>query len=106
MKSRASIGNHPIHSILVAFPIALWVFSFIADLVYHFGSQNLFWKAVALYTMFGGVIGALAAAVPGLIDYGGIINDRVAKRIATTHLSLNLIAVALFILNLYLRVDS
>ncbi len=102
MTGPASIRRHPIHPMLIVFPIALWIFSFVCDLVYHLGSNNLFWKAAAFYTMIGGIIGALLAAVPGFIDYLSI-NERRAKQIATTHMVVNLIVVALFIFNLGLR---
>ena len=34
MASLASIGGHPVHPMLIPFPIGLWVFSLIADLIY------------------------------------------------------------------------
>src|SRR5437016_746357 len=102
MSSPASIRSHPIHPMLIVFPIGLWVFSLVCDIVYHAGSHNEFWKAVAFYTMAGGIIGALLAAVPGFIDYLSL-TDRRAKQIATTHMVLNLIIVVLFIFNLGVR---
>jgi len=105
MGSPASIRNHPIHPMLVAFPIALWIFSLICDLIYHAGFQNVFWKGVAYYTMMAGVVGALLAAVPGFIDYLSL-RDRHVKRIATTHMTLNLIVVALFLFNLGIRYNA
>jgi uncharacterized membrane protein len=105
MSSPASIRSHPIHPMLVVFPIGLWVFSLVCDLIYHAGSHNLFWEVVAFYTMLGGVIGALLAAVPGFIDYLSIRDAR-AKKIATTHMVLNLISVALFIFNLGVRLNA
>jgi uncharacterized membrane protein len=102
MGSRASIRNHPIHPMLVVFPIGLFIFSLVCDLAYHAGSHNVFWKGMAFYTMLGGVIGALLAAVPGFIDYRSI-RDRSVKTIATTHMILNLIVVVLFIFNLGVR---
>ena len=105
MGSPASIRNHPIHPMLVAFPIALWIFSLICDFIYHTGSYNVFWKGVAFYTMVAGVVGALLAAVPGFIDYLSL-RDRRVKRIATTHMTLNLIVVALFLFNLGIRYNA
>ena len=99
MSSPASIRSHPIHPMLIVFPIGLWIFSLVCDVIYHAGSHNLFWKGVAFYTIVGGVVGALLAAIPGFIDYVSLTNRRV-KRIATTHLILNLIVVALFPFNL------
>jgi uncharacterized membrane protein len=105
MTSRASIRKHPIHPMLIAFPIGLWVFSLVCDFIYHAGTHNLFWKGVAFYSMAGGLIGALCAAVPGFIDYLSL-RDRRTKRIATTHMVLNLIVVALFLFNLGIRYNA
>ena len=102
MKSRASIKQHPIHPMLIVFPIGLWVFSLVCDLAYHVGPHNLFWKGMAFYTMLGGVIGALIAAVPGFIDYLSI-RERRAKQVATIHMVLNLLIVAVYIFNLGMR---
>jgi len=90
---------------LVVFPIGLWVFSFICDIVYHAGSYNIFWKGMAFYTMLGGVLGALVAAFPGFIDYLSLRERRV-KQIAATHMVLNLIVVALFVFNLGVRLNA
>jgi len=105
MESRASFHKHPIHPMLVALPIGLWVFSLICDLVYVGESvNNLFWRDVAFYTMTGGVVGALLAAVPGFIDYLSI-RDYSTRKTATAHMVLNLCIVALFIFNLGLRLN-
>jgi len=105
MRSRASFRNHPIHPMLIVFPIALWIFSLVCDVVYHAGSYNPFWKGMAFYSMLGGIVGALAAAIPGFIDYLAI-RDRQVKRIAATHMILNLIVVVLFIFNLGMRFNA
>ena len=105
MASPASFLKHPIHVILVPFPLGLWTFSFVCDLVNLFGWGGPVWKEVAFYTMAGGIIGALLAAVPGFIDYLSL-TDRRAKQIATTHMVLNLIIVVLFIFNLGVRYNA
>jgi uncharacterized membrane protein len=105
MRTPASIRKHPIHPMLVVFPIGLWIFSLVCDLIYHAGEHNLFWKGVAFYTMVGGVIGALLAAVPGFIDYLSL-RERRTKTVATTHLVLNLIVVLLFLFNLGIRYNA
>jgi uncharacterized membrane protein len=104
MTTPASIAKHPIHPMLVAFPIGLWIFSLIADIVLLLGGSDR-WNDVAFYTMAGGVIGALLAAVPGLIDMFSI-TDNVVGKIAWNHMILNLIAVGIFALNLYLRIAN
>ena len=90
---------------LIAFPIGLWIFSLVCDIVYHAGGHNVFWKAVAFYSMAGGILGALLAAIPGFIDYLSL-TDYQAKRIATTHMILNLTVVAMFLFNLGIRYNA
>src|SRR5690625_698103 len=104
MKTPASIGMHPIHPMLVVFPIALWSFSLFCDLVSLAVANPEVWSSVAFYTMAGGLAGALAAAVPGFIDYlyyqGG--REPLVK-VAQIHMAINLSAVVLFAVNLWLR---
>ena len=101
MAGTAKIGKHPIHPMLVTFPIGLWMFSFICDLVHQSGGQDL-WYAMASYTMAGGIIGALLAAIAGGIDLFNL-KDRAIKRIGIVHMSLNLVITVLFIINLVWR---
>jgi len=105
MNTPASIRRHPIHPMLVVFPIAFWIGSLACDIIYHVGSHNMFWKEVAFYSMAGGIISALLAAAPGFIDYLSLTDTRL-KKIATTHLALNLFVVVLFIFNLGLRYNA
>jgi uncharacterized membrane protein len=105
MRSRAGFRNHPLHPMLVVFPIALWIFSFVCDIAYHAGSYNALWKEMAFYSMLGGIVGALAAAIPGIVDYLAI-RDAQVKRVATMHMILNLIVVVLFIFNLGMRFNA
>ena len=105
MRTPASVKGHPIHPMLIVFPIAFWIGSLICDGIYHLGNQDPFWKDVAFYTMVGGLIGALLAAVPGLIDYRSIPVGRL-KTIATTHLALNLLVAGIYVFNLGLRYNG
>ena len=101
MASPASIGKHPIHPILVALPIGLWIFALVCDVLRVAGGVAN-WGTVATYCVAAGIVGALIAAVPGLIDYFSI-DEAEMKRIATFHLALNLGAVVIFAINLWLR---
>lgn len=107
MRTPASIAKHPIHPMLVSFPIGLWIFSLICDLIAVSVAMPATWFTVAFYTMVGGLIGALAAAVPGLIDllyYKGATPP--IKKLAVTHMSINLVAVVLYIINIWIRAGS
>ena len=101
MRTPARIFDHPIHPMLIPFPIGLWVFSLAADITFRLGGDPV-WLTMAYWTMLAGTIGALAAAVPGLIDFLALKEPR-AVRIATAHLVLNLTVVGLFVANLVLR---
>ena len=104
MRSRASINGHPIHPMLVTIPIGLWVFSFIADLFYV-GTGNTVWSTVAYYTMGGGILGALAAAIPGMVDLLLITSGR-TRTIGLTHMVINLLVVFLFLINFWIRTSA
>jgi uncharacterized membrane protein len=79
----------------------LWIFALVCDVV-HVASGNAVWQTVATYCVAGGIVGAILAAVPGLIDYFSI-DEAEMKRIANLHLAVNLGAVAIFAINLWLR---
>lgn len=104
MRTPASIAGHPIHPMLVTVPIGLWVFSFVCDLFYMFGSGASVWTTVAFYTMSGGIVGALLAAIPGLIDMLSLPPG--PKKTAIVHMTINLTVVALFVVNVWLRTTS
>jgi uncharacterized membrane protein len=103
METRAAVARHPIHPMLIPFPIALWIFSLASDLIYLFDFGGPVWKDVALYTMVGGIIGGLAAAVPGYIDYRAL-TDPIAVRVAQMHMVINVGLVLLFTVNAGLRI--
>ena len=105
MASRASFAKHPIHPMLVPFPIALWIFSLASDVVYGLGWGGPVWSDMAFYTMAGGILGGLAAAVPGLIDYLSL-SEPVTTKIARTHMIVNLAIVAIFCVDLWLRMTA
>ena len=101
MPTPASIRKHPIHPMLVGIPIGLWVFAVVADLV-HMGGGSPVWKDVAWYCIGAGVVGALLAAVPGLVDLSSI-SARNVRKVALTHMTVNLIVVGLFGLSFWWR---
>jgi uncharacterized membrane protein len=103
MRTPASIAKHPVHPMLIVLPIGLWVFSLACDLAYVLGSGDDTWLTVALYTLAGGLIGALLAAIPGLIDLLSLPSGEV-RRLALIHMALNLSVVGLYAINLWLRV--
>ena len=102
MKSSAQIRGHPIHPMLVVFPVGLWITSLGFDIAY-LATGNRFWYALSYWDMLAGVVGALVAAIPGFVDYFTLNLGPRARAVATTHMALNLAAVVLFVINLVLR---
>jgi uncharacterized membrane protein len=90
---------------LIVFPVGLLIFSLICDLVSTRSADPTTWTLVAFYTMVGGFIGALVAAVPGLIDLLSLA-DKAIKKTAITHMSINLVVVALYAMNIWLRASA
>jgi uncharacterized membrane protein len=97
----AKVGEHPIHPMLIPFPIALLVATFACDLVYWV-TNNGFWAQAAFWSLTAAVVTALIAALAGFADFFG--NSRV-RLIADAwkHMIGNLVAVVLAAVNLWLR---
>ena len=102
MSAAASFKGHPFHPIIIPLPIGLWIFSIVSDFIFKLGWGSPVWNDVAFYTLAGGIIGALIAAVPGFIDLTGLTNPK-TKTIAIWHMMINLLAVALYCVNFWLR---
>jgi nitrite reductase/ring-hydroxylating ferredoxin subunit/uncharacterized membrane protein len=103
MRSKAHIKSHPLHPILVAFPIAFFIGAFLFDglsLVLH---REAFWQT-GRYLAIAGIAGALVAAIPGIIDYFYSVPPKSsAKKRATQHGLINLLNVFLYGFALYYR---
>src|SRR2546423_252851 len=95
--------GHPVHPILVHFPIGLFVLSLLFDLATVGVEESNVLVRGAFDAMALGVVTALLAAVPGLVDRSDIRVDSPARKTATYHMLLNLLAVGLYAVNLVLR---
>lgn len=106
MKSKASIQSHPLHPILVSFPIAFYIGALLFDVLAIF-SQNSEFSITAKYMNIAGIAGAVLAAIPGFIDYLFVIPpDSSAKKRGATHGLINTSVLILFVIALYLRYRS
>jgi uncharacterized membrane protein len=102
MESRAKFLGHPVHPMLIVFPLGLLATAVIFDIVGLVrGSTSLF---MASYWMIAaGVIGGLLSAVFGLIDWLAIPSGTRAKAIGFWHGAGNVLVVALFAISWLLR---
>jgi uncharacterized membrane protein len=68
--STARIAGHPIHPMLVPFPIACFVGTLLTDLTY-WRSGEMMWADFSAWLVTVGVIMGWLAAIAGLIDFLG-----------------------------------
>ena len=104
MQSRASIGGHPIHPMLIPFPLALWATSFVVDILFYF-TRHPTLLVIAKFMLAAGCIAAVAAAIFGIIDWLAIKNGEV-KKVANWQARLNVIALIVFAISLFLRLSN
>ena len=104
MKTRASFAGEPIHPMFVHYPIALWTTSVVTDVIFYF-HRNTSLILISKFLIAAGIVGAILAAIPGLIDWL-TITEPAAKKTGTLHLVLNVSALLLFGLSLYLRMKN
>lgn len=102
--SRAKIAHHPIHPMLIVFPIGLWIFSFVCYSVFMLGGPEV-WRVVAIYAMGGGIIGAALAAVPGMIDLFSM-NPSKARSVGIWHMLINVSVLTLFAVAFFLHIGG
>ncbi len=103
-RSTASIGGHPIHPMLIPFPITCLVGAFVTDLIFLSTGDRGFATASGWLLGFG--IGTAAlAAIFGLIDFMG--DDRIRRLShALQHMMANVAAVVVAIINFVIRLDD
>jgi uncharacterized membrane protein len=100
-KSTAQIAGHPIHPMLIPFPIAFFVAVFACDAAFKTSGSAAF-PTAALWLLGAGLIMAALAALAGLTDFLGEPRVR-ALNDAWWHAGLNITAVLLSLYNFYIR---
>ena len=105
MESRVKLAGHPIHPMLIVFPLGLLGMGVIFDIIYLV-SKNSRWTEVAFYNIGAGIITGLLAAVFGFIDWYAIPRGTRAKRIGLLHGVGNVVVVVLFVVSWLLRRPS
>jgi uncharacterized membrane protein len=106
MESRAKLFGHPIHPMLIPFPLGLLGTAVLFDLIALVGGDWSSLARAAVYMIAAGVLAGLLAAVFGAIDWLAIPGGTRARRIATLHGLGNVVIVALFAIAWLLRNDD
>jgi uncharacterized membrane protein len=102
MESRAKLLGHPVHQMLIVFPLGLLATAVIIDLVY-FATDALIFAEVAYWLIVAGLIGGALAAPFGFIDWRAIPDNTRAKRIGAFHGMGNVVVLLLFLASALLR---
>jgi uncharacterized membrane protein len=102
LRSTASIKGHPIHPMLVQFPIVLFIAALATDIAFAVDGSRT-WAEASKWLLGAGIVGALLAAVAGFTDFIG--NSGVRElRDAWLHMFANLTAVVVEVVNFAFRV--
>jgi uncharacterized membrane protein len=104
MESRAKLFGHPVHQMLIVFPLGLLATSLIFDIVY-LSTDNTRWADISFWMIGSGIVGGLLAAIFGLIDFLAIPGGTRAKKIGAMHGIGNVIVVGLFAASWLIRYD-
>ena len=103
-RSTAQIAGHPLHPMLIPFPVAFLVGTLASDLAFA-ASRDPFWSRASLWLLGAALVMAALAAVAGLIDFFGDARIR-ALGDAWHHMVGNVIAVLISLFNWYRRYEA
>lgn len=98
--------GHPFHPSLITIPIGAWTASIVFDVLGLLADDARPFALGAQILIAIGVVGAVAAAVFGFLDLSVITRGTRARKVALTHMTLNLALVAVFIVDYFVRVAA
>jgi uncharacterized membrane protein len=105
LQGKANFRGHPLHLMLISFPVAFWTGALFTDAVGAWRHDD-FWFRMSVVLIAMGTAGAVFASVCGYIDYRTVRMSRKARSVATGHMLWSLGATAVFALALALRVKA
>ena len=102
MESKAKLLGHPIHPMLIVFPLGLLATAVAFDIA-ALARNEASWYTISFWMIAAGIIGGLLAAVFGLVDWWAIPAGTRAKAIGLWHGGGNVVVVLLFAVSWFLR---
>jgi uncharacterized membrane protein len=102
MAGKINFLGHPVHPMLITFPLGLFPAAVVCDIIYLV-RNNPSWGHLAYWLIAGGVLGGLAAAVCGFADWLGLESETRAKRIGAWHGIINVVMTSLFAVSWMMR---
>jgi uncharacterized membrane protein len=105
MESRAKLLGHPVHQMLIVFPLGLLAMAVVFDLL-AIGLSQGYWSEIAHWMIAAGVVTGLMAAPFGTIDWFAVPSGTRAKRVGGVHGIGNVVVVLLFAVSWLMRADT
>jgi len=103
-QTTAQIAGHPIHPMLIPFPVAFFVATLVCDLLF-WRTGNTAWSTASLYLLGSALVMGALAALAGLTDFLG---DRRIRNLSAAwhHMFGNVVVVLLSLWNWYRRYEA
>jgi len=105
MESKVKLAGHPIHPMLIVFPLGLLATAVIFDVIQLINGNTVL-AEVAFWNIIAGIVGGLTAAVFGFLDWMSIPAGTRAKQIGLLHGGGNVVIVVLFLVAWLLRLGD
>lgn len=105
MESRVKLLGHPVHPMLVVYPLGLLSTAVVFDILYLVTANDDF-ATFSFWALAAGLVGGAVAAVFGLLDWMAVPRDTRAKRVGALHGGGNAVVVTLFGLSFLMRLDG
>jgi uncharacterized membrane protein len=102
MYSKVKVLGHPVHPMLVAFPVAFYTAALACYMSYN-SNNDIFWYKAGYIANLAGIIMALVAAIPGFIDWLNIPSASSAKKTGLIHLIANVTALVLYAISYFIQ---
>lgn len=102
MAGKVNLFGHPLHPILIPYPLAFLTATVVLDIVF-LATGNAFFATLSYWALMAGIITGLIAAVFGIADWIALPDGTRAKRIGGWHARANITMVVLFAVDWWLR---
>ncbi|WP_348270414.1 DUF2231 domain-containing protein [Microvirga sp. BSC39] len=66
VESTAAVFRHPIHPMLIPFPIASLIGALVTDIAFRV-TNNVFWADVSFWLLLAGIVTGAVTAIPGML---------------------------------------
>src|SRR3954453_13800547 len=105
MYSKIKIAGHPVHPMLIAYPVAFYTATLACYIAYS-SNHDVFWFKAGYVANLAGIVMAALAALPGFMDWLNISANSKAKKTGMFHLLCNVVALVLYAVCFFIQKDK